>query len=129
MIETEIEELRQWKIVIDEQIACVFAIAFSDPYIWQEKNNDPAIYIHHIVTNPAFRGQGFVKAIVEWAKDYAKQHGKLFIRMDTGSGNKKLNNYYVKCGFNYLGIIEIKNAEGLPKHYIGGSSSLFEIAI
>ncbi len=129
MVEKEIEEQRQYKIIVDGQIACVFAITFSDPYIWQEKNSDPAIYIHRIVTNPAFHGQGFVKIIVEWAKNYAKQNGKLFIRMDTGSGNDKLNNYYIKCGFNYLGIIEIKEAENLPKHYIGGSSSLFEIKV
>lgn len=129
VIQTEIAEKKHWKILVDEQVACIFAITFSDPYIWQEKNKDPAIYIHRIVTNPAFRGKCFVKIIIEWAKAYAGQHSKLFIRMDTGSGNEKLNNYYVKCGFNYLGIIEIKNAEDLPKHYIGGSSSLFEIRL
>lgn len=129
LVETEIKENRQWKIVIDEQIACVFAIAYSDPYIWLEKNKDPSIYIHRIVTNPLFRGYGFTKHIVEWAKEHAKKNGKRFIRMDTGSGNEKLNNYYISCGFTYLGVTEYPSTDNLPKHYIGGSSSLFEMVL
>ncbi len=33
----EIEEKRQWKIIVDDTVACVFATAFNDPFIWQEK--------------------------------------------------------------------------------------------
>lgn len=49
--------------------------------------------------------------------------------MDTGSGNEKLNNYYARCGFTYLGVAEIENAADLPAHYKDGASSLFEIRI
>jgi len=48
MIVQEIEEKKQFKLMIDGQIACVWAIAFSDPQIWKEKNTDAAIYIHRI---------------------------------------------------------------------------------
>lgn len=129
LIETEIKEKRQWKIIVGGQIACVFAITFNDPHIWQEKDKDSAIYIHRIATNPDFRGNNFVKHIIDWAKRYAKKKGIAFIRMDTGSGNEKLNNYYIKCGFTYLGIVEIGETADLPAHYKGGSSSLFEIKI
>lgn len=112
LIETEISEGRQWKIIFDEQIVCVFAITFNDPFIWQEKDKDPAIYIHRIATNPLFRGNSFVKHIVEWARKYAKERGKLYIRMDTGSGNEKLNKYYISCGFTYLGIVDLGVTEG-----------------
>jgi Acetyltransferase (GNAT) family len=129
LIEQEIKEKRQWKIIIDREIACVFAITFDDIHIWAEKNNDPSIYIHRIATNPKFRGQHFVKNIVAWAKEYALAHNKLFIRMDTGSGNDKLNNYYISCGFNYLGVVQLGDAKELPAHYRNGSSSLFEIRV
>ncbi len=129
LIEKEIREKRQWKIMVGEEVACVFSIAFNDPVIWQEKDKDPAIYIHRIATNPLFRGNSFVKHISGWAVEYAKDNGKRFIRMDTGSGNEKLNNYYVHCGFTYLGIIRLGDTENLPEHYKGGSSSLFEIKI
>ncbi|MFT3908364.1 MAG: GNAT family N-acetyltransferase [Ferruginibacter sp.] len=128
LIETEINEHRQWKIMIDDEVACVFAITFSDPVLWKERNADPAIYIHRIAAHRSFRGNGFVKFIVEWAKQYAKANSKQFIRMDTGSGNDKLNEYYMCCGFNYLGIVEYDDKGDLPAHY-SGSTSLFEIRV
>jgi len=129
LVELEIRENRQWKIIVNGQIACVFAITFNDPFIWQEKDRDPAIYIHRIATHPLFRSRSFVKHIIDWAKEYAKNNGKSFIRMDTGSGNDKLNNYYINCGFTYLGIVNLGDTENLPEHYKKGSSSLFEIKI
>ena len=49
MVLQEITEGRQWKIMEGEDVACIFAIAYEDPFIWKEKNEDPAIYIHRIV--------------------------------------------------------------------------------
>lgn len=129
MVQREIDEERQYKIIESGSIACVFAAASSDALIWKERNADPAIYLHRIATHPDHRGKSYVKSIIDWARDYALTNGKQYIRMDTGSGNERLNNYYISCGFSYLGITEIGNAEGLPLHYRGGSSSLFEIKI
>jgi len=70
-----------------------------------------------------------VKHIIDWAKPYAKQNKKEFIRMDTGSGNEKLNNYYIDCGFIYLGVIQLGSTANLPEHYRNGTSSLFEIKV
>jgi ribosomal protein S18 acetylase RimI-like enzyme len=126
-VEKEIAEKRQWKIVIDNEIACVFVTGFQDPFIWKEKDKDPAIYLHRIAINPKFRGQHFVGHIVAWAKQYAIEHHKFFIRMDTGAGNDKLNNYYISCGFTHLGEITYEYDESLPEHYKDCSSTLFEI--
>ena len=70
LIELEINEERQWKIIIDNKIACTWAITFNDPQIWEERDVDPSVYIHRIATNPEFRGQKFVSKIVDWARDY-----------------------------------------------------------
>jgi|GEM_PF-72754 len=127
IVESAIEEGRQWKIVESGQIACVFTLTYEDALIWKEKNKDPAIYIHRIATNPLFRGKNYTKTITAWSKLHARQHNKAYVRMDTGSGNEKLNTYYVSCGFKYLGITEMVATEGLPAHYHNGSFSLFEI--
>lgn len=129
LIEKEISEKRLWKIVEGGQIVCVFSIAFNDPAIWKEKDSDPAIYIHRIATHPDYHGNGYVKHIVAWSREYAFENQKQFIRMDTGSGNDKLNNYYISCGFNYLGVIATDDSPELPAHYKNGTSSLFEIAL
>lgn len=42
LVQTEITEQRQWKIIIDGKISCIWATTFSDPQIWEERNNDQA---------------------------------------------------------------------------------------
>lgn len=129
LIEREIAEERQFKIVADGKVVCVFVLTFDDAILWRERSVDPAIYVHRIAIDPAFRGKGYVKRIVAWAHEYCRAHGKRFIRMDTGSGNDRLNAYYISCGFTYLGVVTYDDAEGLPAHYKTGSSSLFEMAV
>jgi hypothetical protein len=77
MVEQEITEQRQWKIVEEEQIACVFLTTYTDPLIWGDKDKDPSVYIHRIATNPQFAGRFYVKTIVEWAKQHALDLGSL----------------------------------------------------
>lgn len=129
IIENEISENKQWKIIIDGKMACVWATTFNDPQIWEEKNEDPAVYIHRIAANPEFRGQNFVLQIVEWAKRYAEENHKQFVRMDTVGNNLGLITYYTKCGFEFLGLLKLKNTEGLPAHYDNATVSLFELKI
>lgn len=129
LIETEIAENRQWKIVVDNKIACVWATTFDDPQIWEERNDDPSVYIHRIATNPDFRGQNLVGQIVEWVKIYAIENQKQFIRMDTVGDNQGLINYYTKCGFDFSGLLKLKNTDGLPAHYDNATVSLFQMTI
>lgn len=129
LVESELAEQRQWKILIDGQIASIFAIAFNDPMIWKEKDNDPSIYIHRIVTNPAFRGQNFVTDIISWAREFGLANDKEFIRLDTWGDNPRLIAYYQKCGFNYLGNVVPEPSETLPKHYEDIELALFELPV
>jgi ribosomal protein S18 acetylase RimI-like enzyme len=129
LVATEIAENRQWKLIIDEQIACVWATTFSDAQIWEERNADKAIYIHRIATNPNFRGKNFVGIIVAWAKQYATAMGKDYIRLDTLGNNTKLIEHYTNAGFNFLGLFNLKSTEGLPAHYHNQPACLFEIKL
>lgn len=129
LVETEIAENHQWKLIIDDQIACVWATTFSDAQIWEERNADAAVYIHRIATNPDFRGKNFVGIIVEWAKEYAKSKNKNFVRLDTLGNNVKLIEHYTNAGFNFLGMFDLKSTEGLPEHYQNVPACLFEIKL
>ncbi|MDY8137787.1 GNAT family N-acetyltransferase [Aquimarina sp. 2201CG5-10] len=129
LVETEIKENRQWKLIIDNQIACIWTITYSDEQIWEERNKDSAIYIHRIATNPEFRGENFVAMIVNWAKEYALHQNKDFIRLDTLGNNTKLIKHYTNAGFDFLGMFDLKNTQGLPDHYSTAPACLFEINI
>lgn len=129
LVTQEVKENRQYKILVDGKVACIFAVTFNDPQIWEEKDEQPSIYIHRIVTHPDFRGFGFVNRIIDWAKDYAKANAIEYIRMDTWADNEKLLAYYTGCGFAHVGSIKIAPNSGLPKHYEGISLNLFEIKV
>jgi ribosomal protein S18 acetylase RimI-like enzyme len=128
-ITAEVVENRQFKLVIEHKIACIWAITNSDPQIWEGSEDDASIYIHRIATNPEFRGNNFVQAIVDWSKNYAIKQHKQFIRMDTCGNNERLINHYKNCGFDFLGIKKLKNTSELPSHYHNADVCFFEIAI
>ncbi|MDC6350447.1 GNAT family N-acetyltransferase [Zeaxanthinibacter sp. PT1] len=129
MVRTEIAENRQWKLLFNGQIACVWATTFTDEQIWEERNADPAVYIHRIAVNPDFRGHNFVQTIVDWAHDYAGEHGKRYIRLDTLGDNQRLIQHYKDCGFDFLGMFTMQDTSGLPDHYHGEKVALFEIEL
>jgi len=127
VVDTEIAERRLWKIVEGDDVACIFSIAYADPIIWGERSHESAMYIHRIVTNPEFRGRGYVRAITDWAREHARAKGLRFIRMDTWGDNQKLIDYYQQCGFKFLGLRTPAESPTMPKHYRGIDLSLFEI--
>jgi ribosomal protein S18 acetylase RimI-like enzyme len=129
LVVSEIADNHQWKLIINDEIACVWATTFSDEQIWEERNADAAVYIHRIATNPNFRGQNFVKTIVEWAAEFAKSHTKDFVRLDTLGNNTKLIAHYTNAGFDFLGFADLKDTSGLPSHYKEAPAALFEIKL
>jgi RimJ/RimL family protein N-acetyltransferase len=116
-IENEITEKRQWKINKDNILVCNWAITFKDKEIWGEKDKNDSIFIHRICTNEHFYGQKFIYNIVDWAKNYAKEKGKRYVRLDTLGNNTKLIKHYTAAGFTFLGISKIENTQNLPVHY------------
>lgn len=116
-VEKEIQEKRQWKIMIDGQIACNWSITFEDKEIWGEKDNNNSIYIHRLAANPAFRGNRFIDVIVPWAKAYALSKGRTYVRLDTLGNNTALIKYYTSAGFDFLGIFKLTNTDNLAAHY------------
>ncbi|RZK88798.1 MAG: GNAT family N-acetyltransferase, partial [Pedobacter sp.] len=42
LVTQEVEENRQYKILVDGKVASIFAVTFSDPQIWEEKDKDPS---------------------------------------------------------------------------------------
>lgn len=129
-VEREIIEKRQRKITIDYLIACNWAIGFEDKEIWGEKDKNDAIYIHRICTNPTLRGNRYIEKIVEWSKQYARQLGKRFVRLDTLGNNTKLIAHYTSAGFDFLGMVKLTDTVNLPAHYQKEPNCcLFEIDI
>ena len=130
LVEKELVENRQFKLVADEKIACVWAVTYQDLEIWGARNEDSAIYIHRIATNPEMRGHNFVQIIVDWSRAYPKLRSIDHIRLDTLGKNLKLIEHYRNAGFEFFGYHELFSLEGLPGHYDGTEPvCLFEIKV
>lgn len=125
----EIKEGRQWKMTEGDQVAMVFLTSYDDPVIWGKRNEEPSVYLHRIVTHPAFRGRGNMEKLVQWAREHGKALGKKFIRMDTWGDNRKLNDYYIRCGFALLEVVVPEDRSVFPAYYDFYSLSLLEMKI
>lgn len=129
LVEREIQEARQWKVILDDQVAAVFVVAYNDPDIWGERDAEPSIYLHRIVTHPDFRGRNLVRTITEWAKNHGQALGRRFLRLDTWAENLKLRELYQRAGYHFLGDAPPANPAGLPSHYSGILLGFYEIAL
>jgi ribosomal protein S18 acetylase RimI-like enzyme len=128
LIEHEIRNGLHWKIVESGDIACLFSIALTDRIVWEDRDQEPSIYLHRIVTNPAFRGKGYVRQIIAWAEEFGRERGLQYVRLDTNRDNRRLNDYYRDCGFEFCGfrVFTDDDAPLVPRHYLGSGLSLFE---
>ncbi len=126
LIECEIKEKRHWKILENGKITCVFSVMYNDPVIWGEMDKDPSVYLHRIAVNPEFKGKRMMIVIKNWALNHAKELNKKYLRLDTWGNNETIRDYYINCGFNYIGRQQLVKTEGLPEHYGGNLLSLFQ---
>ena len=110
----------------DGDLAGYFSVALSDAQIWREREQGNAIYIHRMCANPRRKGSNLASSVLAWAYQHAFHSGRKFVRMDTWSDNKPLVEYYIKCGFHYIGVQQLGVVPELPSHYSNTSLALFE---
>lgn len=113
-LQNEVNELKQYKIVIDDEIAMIFSVIYSDKLLWREKDNDNAIYLHRIVVNPKYKGRKLFGVLLEWAIEHSHQKGARFIRMDTWGDNPNIRAYYQGYGFKFIETYTTPDSEQLP---------------
>jgi GNAT superfamily N-acetyltransferase len=127
MILDEIGDGRHFSGFVSGNIlAGFFSVAHADPFIWGDQDRGDAIYIHRMCVNPDFKGHNFAAKVLAWACDYAAARKCKFVRMDTWAKTRSLVDYYVRCGFNYIGDKKLSDTSGLPPHYRDQELALFE---
>lgn len=128
-IEKDIANGLQYKIVKGNDIVCIFSIQRSDPFIWRERDQNDAIYLHRIVVNPQFKGQKQFENVLNWAKQFAQINKLRFVRMDTWADNAKIIEYYRSFGFEFIESYKTSNAPELPMQNRNLDVALLEIKL
>lgn len=119
----------QYKIIEGEKILCLFSIQHNDPFIWQDKDQNDAIYLHRIVTNPNFKGQRLFEKVLNWAFKFAKQNNRKHLRMDTWADNHQLIDYYKSFGFRFIENYKTTDTDELPLQNRNLNVALLELTI
>lgn len=129
VLDRDIEAKLQYKIVIDNQIACIFTTCFEDKIVWRERDLQDAIYLHRIVVNPHFKGQKQFGKVLEWTIQHTKEKNLAFIRMDTWADNPNIIAYYQSFGFDIVEYFRNPDTEDLPIQQRGNLVVLLEYAL
>lgn len=113
-LEKDIENGLQYKIIRGKDMLCIFSIQYSDLFIWREKDNNDAIYLHRAVVNPNFKGQNQFEKILNWTIQLARKKNLKYVRMDTWADNAKLIDYYKLFGFKFIENYKTTDSPSLP---------------
>lgn len=74
---------------------------------WQIEFDVPAIIICKLAVLPEYFGCGVGKALLDYAEIIGKWQGAKAIRLDTYEENLPAVRLYEKCGFKYMGMVDL----------------------
>lgn len=93
----------------DGTIAAAFAVTLSQGEDYHDTPwqiplaDDEAAVVHLLCVNPAMQRQGIAKAAMAMILDYARQQGKLALRLDALACNTPAHKLYEGLGFRKMG--------------------------
>jgi GNAT superfamily N-acetyltransferase len=97
-----------WLVKVGGTISATVTLDLSDP-VWDGVVGS-ALYVHRMAVRR--RASGLGAAILRWAADGARQHGREAIRLDCVSSNNQLRGYYEAAGFVHRGDVTVAGAPG-----------------
>ena len=69
--------------------------------------HNQVIVIHTLVVHPNFMKQGIARKLIEFAKEYAIRKSAKTIRLDVAVQNTPAISLYEKCGYTYVGTVDL----------------------
>jgi len=75
--------------------------------------DEPAIVVHRLAVDPAFRGAGVARALMQKAEERAVERRITVLRVDTNTQNEATQRLFPKLGYRLAGEISLKIRPGL----------------
>ena len=85
-------------LYVDEIPAACMILIDHDPVFWDLPKGE-ALYIHKLAVKREFAGKGYSKALIDYAKDTARERGIASVRLDTHQFRPKVRAIYEREGF------------------------------
>ena len=116
VFQRDIDLNQLWIAMVDGNIAGVAAVTTDqDPDYTQVGWNieEPAIVVHRLAVDPAFRGQGAAGALMQKAEEVAVERDITVLRVDTNTQNEATQRLFPKLGYILAGEISLEFRPGL----------------
>jgi ribosomal protein S18 acetylase RimI-like enzyme len=110
----DLEQL--WVAEVESCIAGVAAITTDQEPDYAHVGWDirePAVVVHRLAVDPAFRGTGVASALMRKAEKIATELGIAVLRVDTNTQNKATQRLFPKLGYRLAGEISLELRPGL----------------
>jgi ribosomal protein S18 acetylase RimI-like enzyme len=105
-----------WVAVVDSNIAGVAAVTMDQEPDYKQVGwniEEPAIVVHRLAVDPAFRGQGAAGALLRKAEEVAVERSITVLRVDTNTQNEATQRLFPKLGYILAGEISLEFRPGL----------------
>jgi len=79
-------------------VACM-ALIDHDPHFWPDIPKGESLYLHKVAVLRAYAGKGYVRKLVDFAKEKAACEGIKSLRLDCHLRRNKVRAVYEKLGF------------------------------
>jgi ribosomal protein S18 acetylase RimI-like enzyme len=100
----------------DGAIAAVAAITFEQEPDYAQVGwdiHEPAVVVHRLAVDPAYRGAGLARALMQHAETIARQREIPVLRVDTSVQNAAAQSMFAKLGYTLAGEISLRLRAGL----------------
>ena len=105
-----------WVAEVDAGIAGVAAVTMDQEPDYTQVGWDieePAIVVHRLAVDPAFRGLGAAGALMQKAEEIAIKRAIAVLRVDTNTENEATQRLFPKLGYQLAGEISLAFRPGL----------------
>ena len=116
VFQRDIELGQLWVVTVEGSIAAVAAVTMDQEPDYTQVGWDikePAIVVHRLAVDPAFRGQGAAGALMQKAEEVAVERGITVLRVDTNTQNEATQRLFPKLGYVLAGEITLGFRPGL----------------
>jgi len=105
-----------WVAEVDADIAAVAAVTMDQEPDYAQVGwdiDEPAIVVHRLAVDPAFRGIGAAGALMQKAEEVAVERAITVLRVDTNTQNEATQRLFPKLGYQLAGEISLAFRPGL----------------
>ena len=99
-----------------ERTIGVFSLDWEDN-VWAGHDEFSSGYLHRLAVANGYHGKDIGKQVVDWSLNSVKNAGKIYLRLECPTENKKLCKYYESLGFKLVETKQLPQFSSLTSLY------------